>query len=187
MYNIENLFNSWYSDRILLLCHIAITFYCFFKGWSSVWSILCQNSGMAVRWIRWHVRAASSICPQGCTAAAIGPSWGNRLWWHVFPVPLRRYTWQYCIWAFFPRCLHPVAYITLFNYVYRLRTLLLFILHYMFRPQWVIFRCSIYRRRIGVYTHTSASMGQEKWVNAQNSNSVLYIEHLKMTRWGRNM
>jgi hypothetical protein len=50
--------------------------------------------------------------------------------------------WQ--LWYNFYRCLYPVAYIILLNYVYRLRNLLLFILHYMFRPQRVIFRCSIY-------------------------------------------
>jgi len=49
----------------------------FFKGWSSVWSILCKNFGMALRWIRWHVREIVGVCWQGCVAAASGPSWGN--------------------------------------------------------------------------------------------------------------
>jgi hypothetical protein len=60
----------------------------------------------------------------------------------------------------FYRCLHPVAYITLLNYVYRLRTRLLFILHYMFRPQRGIFRCSIYITLLLLcaFTHFSSSM-----------------------------
>jgi len=49
----------------------------FCKGWSSVWSLLCQNSGVASRWIRWHVWEAPGVCWQECVAATSGPSWGN--------------------------------------------------------------------------------------------------------------
>jgi hypothetical protein len=49
-----------------------------------------------------------------------------------------------CIGFFLPLFESCCVYITLLNYVYRLRIILLFILHYMFRPQRVIFRCSIY-------------------------------------------
>jgi uncharacterized protein YraI len=35
--------------------------------------------------------------------------------------------------------------------------------------------------------YKEAAWDKKKWVNAQYSNSVTYVEYLKMIRWGRNM